>query len=179
VRNDAVRRPPPVVKQQAVKRFVFGSGEMIAAKVYGTIVVLAILAAGGKAFQNDLWRLVTLVVATVLVLWLSHVYAYGLAESVRTGRRIRSSELMTIARRELAVPLVAVVPTAVLVLGAVGQFEVVRLSLRRLLSGLRLSRFTGCGTRGPRPLACWVLSLLSRSNTGLGLALVALEVLVA
>jgi hypothetical protein len=88
VRNDAVRRPPPVVKQQAVKRFVFGSGEMIAAKVYGTIVVLAILAAGGKAFQNDLWRLVTLVVATVLVLWLSHVYAYGLAESVRTGRRI-------------------------------------------------------------------------------------------
>jgi hypothetical protein len=49
------------------------------------------------------------------------------------------------------------VPTAVLVLGAVGQFEVVRLSLRRLLAVSGESRgdtTLGLGVKlGPRDLA--------------------------
>jgi len=162
-----------------VNRFVFGSRETIAAKVYGTIVVLAVIAAGGKAFQSDLWRLVTLVVATVLVLWLSHVYAHGLAQSVQTGSRIGTSDLAAIARRELAVPLVAVVPTAVLVLGAVGLLESRKSVLAALavgvailaVQGLRYARAEGFGLAGT-----FVAIAL---NTALGLTLVFLEVLVA
>ena len=54
-------------------QLVFGSRRTIAGTVYGTIVVLAALAAGGKAFQNDLWHLIALADVTVLVLWIAHV----------------------------------------------------------------------------------------------------------
>ncbi len=54
---------------QALTRLVFGSRRTIAGTVYGTIVVLAALAAGGKAFEHDLWHLAAIVDVTVLVLW--------------------------------------------------------------------------------------------------------------
>ena len=166
-------------RPQLAARFVFGSRGTIAGRVYGTIVVLAVWAAGGKAFENDLWRLVALVDATVLVLWLSHVYARGLAQSVETGKRVDVSELVAIARRELAVPLVAVVPTAVLVLGAVEMLEgrtTVWLALAvgvatLAVQGLRYARIEQLGRAGT--LAAVAL------NTALGLTLVVLEVLVS
>ena len=166
-------------QQEVVQQFVFGSRETIAAKVYGTIVVLAVIAAGAKAFQDDLWRLVALVVATVFVLWLSHVYAHGLEESVRTGQRVSLAELATIARRELAVPVVAVVPTALLVLGAVtvlGGRAAILAALAvgvviLMVQGLRYARAERLGPVGT-VAAIGV-------NSALGLTLVALEVLVA
>ena len=51
---------------------------------------------------------------------MAHVYAHGLGESLQAGRRLNAAEFGSIARRELAIPLAAVAPTAVLVLGAVG-----------------------------------------------------------
>jgi hypothetical protein len=174
-----VRNDEGVRRSLGVRRFVFGSRETIAAKVYGTIVVLAVIAAGGKAFQNDLWRLVTLVVATVLVLWLSHVYAYGLARSVQTGRRIGTSDLATIARRELAVPLVAVMPTAVLILGVVGLLESRKAVLAALAVGVAI--LAEQGLRYARAEALGPLGTVTAValNTALGLTLVFLEVLVA
>lgn len=164
---------------EVLVRFVFGPGETIAGTVYGTIVVLAVLAAGGKPFENDLWRLVAIVVTTVLVLWLAHVYSHGLAESIRAGRRLDVAELGSIARRELAMPLVAVAPTAVLVLGALGLLggrAAVLLALgigvaTLAVQGLRYARIEQFGRVGT--LAAIAL------NTALGLTLVALEVLVA
>ena len=107
-------------RPQMLTRFVFGSRTTIAGTVYGTIVVLAVLGAGGKAYKDDLWRLVVIVVTTVLVLWMAHVYAHGLGESLHAGKRLNAAELGSIARRELAIPLAAVGPATVLVLGAVG-----------------------------------------------------------
>ena len=78
-------------------RLVFGSRRSIAGTVYGTIVVLAALAAGGKAFEHDLWHLAAIVVVTVLVLWIAHVYAHGLGESLEAGRRLDVAELGAIA----------------------------------------------------------------------------------
>jgi hypothetical protein len=160
-------------------RFVFGAGETIAGTVYGTIVFLAVLAAGGKSFEHDLWRLVAIVVTTVLVLWMSHVYAHGLAESLKAGRRLDVPELGSIAQRELAIPLVAAAPTTLLVLGAVGLLDgrtVVRLALGvgvaiLAVQGLRYARVENFGRAGT--LASVAL------NTALGLTLVALEVLVS
>jgi hypothetical protein len=160
-------------------RFVFGSRGTIAGTVYGTIVVLAVLAAGGKAFEHNLWRLVAILITTVLVLWMAHVYAHGLGESLHVGRRLDIAELGAIAQRELAVPLAAAAPTAVLVLGAVGLLggrTSVRLALGigvaiLAVQGLRYARVEGLGRTGT--LAAVAL------NLGLGLALVVLEVLVA
>ena len=158
---------------------VFGSRRTIAGTVYGTIVVLAALAAGGKAFQNDLWHLIALVDVTVLVLWIAHVYSHGLGESLQLGRRLDAAELGAIAGRELAIPLSAVAPTAILVLGALGIFKgttaiwladgicVVALTVQ----GLRYALLERLGTVG---------TLISVAlNLALGLTIVGLKVLVS
>jgi hypothetical protein len=112
-----------VSRAEALTRLVFGSRRSIAGTVYGTIVVLAALSAGGKAFEHDLWHLAAIVIVTVLVLWIAHVYAHGLGESLQVGRRLDAGELGAVAGRELAIPLAAVAPTAMLALGAVGLFR--------------------------------------------------------
>ncbi len=166
-------------RAQAVKRIVFGSRGTIAGTVYGTIVVLAVLAAGGKAFEHDLWQLVVIVVTTVLVLWMAHVYAHGLGESLEAGRRLDFAEFGAIARRELAVPLAAVAPTVVLVLGAVGLLRgrsavLLALGLGVVIlavQGLRYARVESLGRAGTLAAVAF--------NVGLGLTLVVLEVLVS
>ena len=144
---------PGVRPWQTMMRMVVGSSATIAGAVYGTIVVLAAVTAGAKAFQNDLWRLVAIVVTTVLVLWLAHVYAHGLAESIQMGRRLDAAELGAIARRELAIPLAAVAPAGVLVLGAVDLIEGRTRRVARDSGRCRDTRGAGTAVRpgrGPR-----------------------------
>jgi hypothetical protein len=168
-----------VSENGVLTQLVFGSRRTIAGTVYGTIVVLAALAAGGKAFQNDLWHLIALVDVTVLVLWIAHVYSHGLGESLQVGRRLDAAELGAIAGRELAIPLSAVAPTAILVLGALGIFNgttatwlavgicVVALTVQ----GLRYALLERLGTVG---------TLISVAlNLALGLTIVGLKVLVS
>jgi hypothetical protein len=100
-----------------------GARERIAGSVYGTIVVLAVLADEASAYEHDLWRLDALVVATVLTLWIAHAYAHGLGESIRLGRRLTSTELSTIITHELAIPLAAVLPLAAISIGALRAFD--------------------------------------------------------
>lgn len=167
-----------VSRAQGLTRLVFGSRRTIAGTVYGTIVVLASLAAGGKAFEDHLWHLVAIVDVTVLVLWVAHVYAHGLGESLEAGRRLDAAELGTLARRELAIPLAAVGPTAMLVLGAVGLVRgstavwlAIGICIAALaVQGLRyasLERLSRLGTLASVGL-----------NLALGLAIVALKVIV-
>jgi hypothetical protein len=81
---------------------VFGSAGSIAGTVYGTIIVMATLTAGSNAGLTDVWRLSVIVVATVLVLWIAHVYAHALAESLERRRRL-DRRARSVARRELAI----------------------------------------------------------------------------
>jgi hypothetical protein len=97
-----------------------GQGEAIAGTVYGTIIVLATITAGATAFQDDLWRLCVIIAASVLVVWIAHVYSHGLGLSLHMRRRLTWTELMAIARREYAIPLAAALPLICLVLGATG-----------------------------------------------------------
>ena len=60
---------------------------------------------------------------TALVLWIAHVYAHTLAESLERGRRLDLAEFTEVARRELAMPYAAVAPVGTLVLAAVGVLE--------------------------------------------------------
>ena len=108
------------MRQRRAKDLIFGSAGRIAGTVYGTIVVMATVTAGYNGDQTDAWRLAAVVTVTVLVLWIAHVYSHGLAESIERSRRLDRAEFGDVARRELAIPLAAVVPVATLVLGALG-----------------------------------------------------------
>jgi hypothetical protein len=102
----------------ALNKLVLGSRESIAGTVYGTIVVLASLTAGASTNEHDLWQLDAILGVSVVVLWVAHVYAHGLGESLDTGRRLTVAELGTIARREFSIPLAAVLPMTAIALRA-------------------------------------------------------------
>jgi hypothetical protein len=108
-----------------VQRLILSSRENIAGTVYGTIVTMGALAAGAEGSGGDIrpWELATFVAATVLVLWIAHVYSHALAETIRLDRRLDTVELASVARREFAMPLAAVLPVTALVLGALGVFR--------------------------------------------------------
>jgi hypothetical protein len=95
-------------------------GERLAGFIYGTIVVLAVLVAGARAFPADAGRIAAMVLITSVVFWLAHVYAHGLAYSVAHDRHLSLVQLRHIARREGSVVEAAVPPLVALLLGAFG-----------------------------------------------------------
>jgi hypothetical protein len=102
-----------------IARAVFGVEGRIASSVYGTVLVMATLtAASGE--DNDPWRVAGLVSSSVLAVWVAHLYAHGLSESIELGRRVTEADLARIAHRELGILLAAAAPVGVLLLGAIG-----------------------------------------------------------
>ena len=67
------------------------------------------------------WQLVAVVGSTALVIWVSHVYAHGIGESISLSRRLDWSEFRAIVGRQLPILAAAVAPTLVLVLGAISN----------------------------------------------------------
>jgi hypothetical protein len=102
-----------------LRRLVVGDRQTIAGTVYGTIIVLAVLTAGAKPYEHQLWRLDVIVAVSATVLWLAHVYSHGLGESLRMGRRLGVAEVTAIARREYSIVLAAVLPVLAITLGAI------------------------------------------------------------
>lgn len=100
------------------RHVVFGVGGGIAGTVYGTVTVMATIAAFGRAKHP--WDLAGLVASTAVVFWFAHVYAHGLSESIAEREPLRKATLLPIARRELGIMGAAVVPVIALLLGALG-----------------------------------------------------------
>ena len=157
---------------------VFGVGGGIASTVYGTIVVMATLTVAYTT-EKELWRLAAVVAGTALVLWIAHLYAHGLSESIEKRRRLSRAEGLAIARRELGVLLAAVGPTIALALGAVGLLDLsnaVWLALAvglvtLAVEGVRYARLEGFGSAGT--VAAVTV------NLALGSMVVALKVAIA
>jgi hypothetical protein len=158
---------------------VLGSRHSIAGTVYGTIVVLAVLAEGSDAYAHELWRLDVLLVVTSFVLWIAHVYAHGLGESMSLGHRLDIPEFRTIVVREFSILAAALAPAVVIALGALHVLEArvaVWLAIGIAVTALavegaryaRLERLTTFGT-------LFTIAL----NLALGLAIVLLKVVVA
>ena len=95
-------------------------GERLGGFIYGTIVVLAVLVAGAKAYPHAAGRIAALVAITSVVFWLAHVYAHSLGQSVATDEHLSMAELRHIARREGSIVEAAVPPLGALMLGAFG-----------------------------------------------------------
>jgi hypothetical protein len=103
----------------SVARVVFGNEGRIASSVYGTVLVMATLAAASGE-KGHPWRLAGLVLGAVVTVWIAHLYAHALSHSIERGRRVTRSDFAEIAHRELGIVLAAVYPTAALVAGALG-----------------------------------------------------------
>jgi hypothetical protein len=98
---------------------IAGGDRAIAATVYGTVLAMAALAAG--AVENLSPEALIIVVATTSgTIWLAHVYAHTLGESIERGHRLDWTEFAVIGGRELPILVAAAAPISVLILGAVG-----------------------------------------------------------
>ena len=164
---------------KGLKQLVLGDPRTIAGTVYGTIIVLAVIAAGAKPYEHHLWRLVVLAGVSAVVLWLAHVYSHGLGESLRIGRRMTIGELTVIARREYSIVAAAILPLAAIALGAAGLVGE-RASVW-LAFGIGVATLTAQGVRYAQleNLGTAATLLTVSLNVAFGLGLVALEVLIA
>ena len=125
--GEAQRRPTTRLRRTRI-------GERLAGFIYGTIIVLAVLVGGSRAFPDDAGHIAALVVVTSVVFWLAHVYAHGLAHSVIHDEHLSLAELRGIARREGSIVGAAVPPLAALLLGAVGAVSTKNRRLGRVRS---------------------------------------------
>ena len=162
-----------------LKRLMFGDRRTVSGTVYGTIIVMAVLAAGGRPYVHHLWRLLTLAGVSAVVLWLAHVYAHGLGQSLGEGRRLSAAELASIARREASVVLASIPPLIAIALGALGVLEG-RTAVWVAL-GIGVITLAAQGVRYSRieKLSPAATAITIGLNLAVGLGLVALEVLIA
>jgi hypothetical protein len=163
---------------ERVRRLLFGHHQSIAGTVYGTIVVMATVAAGSHGEGTEAWALAVAVAVTVLVLWLAHVYSHTLAESLHRGRRLDAAEFTSLARREASIPLAAVLPIAMLLLAVVGVLKVqtaawVALGLGVATLAVQGARYAAVERLGPGATAVSIAL-----NVSLGLVIVGLKALI-
>src|SRR5207302_10205975 len=90
-------------------RLSVGGNRAIAATVCGTVLAMAALAAGAVVHLSP-DALILVVATTSAVIWLAHVYAHSLGESIERGRRLDLAELNAIGKRELPVRGAAALP---------------------------------------------------------------------
>ncbi len=158
--------PAPSALRRLVRvltRLLVGDKESISGTVYGTIIILAVIAAEARGYEGHMWQLGGVAFMTALVLWLAHVYAHGLGESVREGRRLTVAELRAIARREEAIVLSSVPPVCAIIAGSSGLLD--EHSAYRLATALGIAALTFQGIRYAK------LEQLSFAGTMLSIAL--------
>lgn len=95
-------------------------GERLGGFIYGTIIALAVVVAGARAYPYEAGHIAVLVAATSVAFWLAHVYAHALAHSVASDQHLSFGELRRIARREGSIIEAALPPLGALLLGALG-----------------------------------------------------------
>jgi hypothetical protein len=153
-------------------------GERLGGFIYGTIIVLAVVVGGAKAYPHSATRIAILVAVTTVVFWLAHVYSHSLARTVVRNEHLSLAEVRQIARHEGSIVEAAVPPVAALLLGAFGLISTTAavwtaygLGLAVLaVQGVVFARIERLG-----PLGTLAIVL---ANLALGLALVALKLLV-
>jgi len=150
-------------------------GERLSGFVYGTLVAMALVIAGAKAYPDSPGRITAFVVLTAVVLWLAHVYAHGVGHSVSEGKRMSLAELGHIARREGAIVEAALPPIVPLLLAAVGLISTQAAIWAALALGLVVLGVQGVEFARIERLG-WIGTLTSiAANVGFGLLLVALK----
>ena len=154
-------------------------GERLGGFIYGTIVVLAVVVAGARAYPDEAGHIAGLVAVSSVVFWLAHVYAHGLAYSVARDEHLSLAELRRIARREGSIVGAALPPAVALLLGALGLFAT-EVAVW-VAFGLGLGVLASAGIVFARVERLGWIGMLGvvAANLGLGITLVALKLIVA
>jgi hypothetical protein len=153
-------------------------GERLGGFIYGTIVALAVVVAGARAYPHAAGHIAVLVAATSVALWVAHVYAHGLAKSVARDEHLSLADLRHIARREGSIVEAALPPLGALLLGALGLISTqlavwaaFGLGLVVLAAqGITVARVEGLGRLGTVAVVA--------GNLSLGILLVGLKLVV-
>jgi hypothetical protein len=157
---------------------VVGVDDTIASTVFGTITAMATIAAYGRAFPDNPWRVEELVATTAVVLWIAHLYTHGLSESISERRPLRFARIRTLARRELGILLAAVPPCVALTLGALGLFDETASIWLALSLGLAALALEGVRYARIEHLAGTGTLVSIAANVGLGVLVVGLKVVI-
>jgi hypothetical protein len=168
----------PVVVHR-LQMILFGDGATIAGAIYGTIVVMATIIAGGANEGVGAWELAVAAAVTTIVLGLAHLYAEVVAGGIEHHRRLTRAERGRIWRRELAIPLAAALPVAVLILGATGAVDEDAAVWIALGIGLATLGVQGLRYARVERLAPVATAASVAVNLALGLAMVALKVAIS
>ena len=162
-----------------LERILYGTRERIAGTIYGTILVMAVLAAGADSSAIDAWELDVLMVSTVVVLWAAHVYAHAIAESLTSEKRLNRRIVSDVAGRESSIVLAGAVPGLVLLLGVLGLYSdstavSIALGVCMLTLGVQGVRYARMARLSAPATAVFVML-----NLTLGLVIVSLKVTLA
>ena len=171
--TDEAQRPRPAHLSRA------RTGERLGGFIYGTILVLAVIAVGARAYPDEAAQIAGLVAATSIVFWLAHVYARAIAQSIAHDRRLSLMELQQIARREGTMIAAAVPSMAALLLGAFGVVSTRAAVWGALGLGLALLVVQGITFARVERLGRLGTFAVVTTNLVLGTALVGLKILVA
>jgi hypothetical protein len=153
-------------------------GERLSGLIYGTIIVLAVVVAGAKAYPHNAGKVALLVSVTSVVFWLAHVYAHSLAHTVVRDEHLSLAELRRIARRESSIVGAAVPPVAALVLGAVGLVSTRVAAWAAFGVGLAVLALQGFIYARVERLGWLGMVAVVATNLGLGILLVGLKLFV-
>ncbi len=153
-------------------------GERLAGFIYGTVIVLAVVVTGARAYPHEAGYIAALVAVTSVVFWLAHVYAHGLAESIANDEHLSLANLRRIARREGSIVEAAVPPVAALLLGAVGLMSTRAAVWVAFGFGLAILVVQGIVFARVERLGRLGTLAVVTANLGLGAVLVAFKLLV-
>jgi hypothetical protein len=156
-----------------------GQGERLGGFIYGTIIVLAVIVAGARAYEHDAGHIAGLVVVTVVVFWLAHVYSHALAHAVAHDEHLSLEELRRIARREASLLEAAVPPLVALLLGAFGILSTALAVWLAVVLGLVVLFAQGITFARIERLGLLGTLAVVAANLGLGVLLVGLKLLVS
>ena len=97
--------------------------EALASAIYGQILITAIVAALSEDPDAATGYLLLSAVTTILIFWVAHIYARGMARGITLGRSAEWGELREFMATERPM-LTAAIPTVfILVLGTLGVFS--------------------------------------------------------
>lgn len=162
---------------KAVRLTRAAMGERLGGFIYGTIIVLAVVVAGAKAYPNAAGHIAALVGVTCVVFWLAHVYAHTLAYSVGQDQHLSLAALRYIARREASIIGAALPPVAALLLGALGLMSTSAAVWCALVLGLLVLALQGVVFAHVERLGIPATVGVVTANLGLGILLVGLKLL--
>ena len=153
-------------------------GERLSGFIYGTIVVLSAVIAGAKIYPDGPGHVAAFVAVATFVLWLAHVYAHGLAQSVTDDQGLSFVELGHVARQEASILEAGVPSIMALVLGAAGVLSEDAAVWLAIGLGLAVLAQQGFVFARVKRLGWSATALVVTLNLGLGVLLIWLKLLI-